>query len=135
MWARAVSFLAPLTSCGEVDSWVASHKLSYLAVPKYVSQGMHTHKDLSYRFLVMPCFGEDIEKKFVQAGRQFGIKTVCYLALRVVRRNLSSVFIYTIHQPDKQYAYDYYCLPYSGYFSGGGGEFSWLRSKLRNIYP
>ena len=85
MWTRAISFSAPLTSCGEVDSWVSSHKLSYLAVPKYISQGMHTHRGLPYRFLVMPCLGEDIEKKFVQAGRQFGVKTVCYLALRLVR--------------------------------------------------
>ena len=39
---------------------------------------------LKYRFMVMHRYGEDIEKKFTAAGRQFGMKTVCYLALRMV---------------------------------------------------
>ena len=97
MSAKAVLFPSPLAWCGEVDSWVASHNLSYLAVPKFISAGKHMYKGLSYRFLVMPYLGKDIEKKFVQAGRQFGMKTVCYLALRVVRKTLSLVYIY--HSP------------------------------------
>ena len=45
----------------------------------------HAHDGgLSYHFIVMPCFGEDIQKKFDQAGRQFGIETVFYLALRLL---------------------------------------------------
>ena len=40
--------------------------------------------EVRYRFMVMERFGEDVEKKFCKAGRQFGVKTVCYLALRLV---------------------------------------------------
>ena len=36
--------------------------------------------------MVMDRFGEDIEKKFVAAGRKFSIGTVCYLALQLVRK-------------------------------------------------
>ena len=67
-----------------VTSWISSHGLSYLPIPKYIAQGQHYHAGLSYRFLVMNCFGEDIEKKFNQCKRKFGIKTVCHLALRIV---------------------------------------------------
>ena len=70
--------------CTVVNDWVKSHKLAYLAIPKFISQGRHQHGGLSYRFLVMHCFGEDVEKKFNQCGRQFSIKTVCHLALRIV---------------------------------------------------
>lgn len=72
----------------EVDSWVSTHNLSYLAIPKYISQGKHTHRERDYRFLVMQCFGEDIDKKFKQFGRPFGVKTVCHLALRLVRYDI-----------------------------------------------
>ena len=67
-----------------VTSWVSSHKLAYLPIPKHVAHGLHCHAGLDYRFLVMDCFGEDVEKKFNQAGRRFGSKTVCHLALRIV---------------------------------------------------
>lgn len=33
----------------------------------------------------MERFGDDIGKLFSQAGNKFGLKTVCYLALRIVR--------------------------------------------------
>lgn len=59
--------------------------MKYLPVPCYVGSGIHTHSATKYRFLVMPRCGEDVEKKFCLAGRRFGLKTVCYLALRVVR--------------------------------------------------
>ena len=32
----------------------------------------------------MERFGEDVEKKFITAGRRFSLKTVCYLALQLV---------------------------------------------------
>ncbi len=53
-------------------------------MPEYVAAGDHTYSDRKYRFMVMHQYGEDIEKKFTAAGRQFGMKTVCYLALRLV---------------------------------------------------
>ena len=72
------------TSGSPVSSWVSSHKLAYLPIPQYMAQGRHCHAGLDYRFLVMDCFGDDVEKKFNQCGRRFGSKTVCHLAIRIV---------------------------------------------------
>ena len=69
-----------------VNDWIKSKKLNYLAIPKYISSGAHTRGKVEYRFMVIERFGEDIEKLFCNAGRQFGMKTVCYLALRLVRK-------------------------------------------------
>ena len=69
-----------------VKLWVKEHSLEYLPIPSYVGSGGHTHLGTEYRFMVMQRFGEDIERKFESAGRHFGLKTVCYLALRMVSR-------------------------------------------------
>ena len=53
-------------------------------MPEFIAAGEHMFSGLRYRFMVMHRYGEDIEKKFTAAGRQFGMKTVCYLALRLV---------------------------------------------------
>ena len=58
--------------------------LEYLSVPKFVSAGTHTRDKTEYRFMVMERFGDDIEKLFCSCGRLFNLKTVCYLALRLV---------------------------------------------------
>lgn len=79
-----INILVFLHLCCVVDKWIKDHRLSYLAIPEFISQGQHRHGSLSYRFLVMRCFGEDVEKKFNQNGRKFQIKTVCHLALRIV---------------------------------------------------
>ena len=63
--------------------------MRYLAIPKYISSGIHSSKEMQYRFMVMERFGEDVEKKFCAARRQFGMKTVCHLALRLVSHFLS----------------------------------------------
>ena len=78
--------------CSSVSSWVSSHKLPYLPIPRHVAQGRHGHAGVDYRFLVMDCFGEDVEKKFNQCGRRFGSKTVCHLAIRIVSPVTCSVF-------------------------------------------
>ena len=57
---------------------------------------------MKYRFMVMEQFGEDIEKKFNQAGRRFGMKSVCHLALRLVSRTSFvkiTGYVMTSHSP------------------------------------
>ena len=53
-------------------------------MPKYIGSGAHERGKVKYRFMVMERFGEDVEKLFCAAGRKFQMKTVCYLALRIV---------------------------------------------------
>ena len=67
-----------------VNDWVKSCNLKYLAIPEYIDCGLHESSSSQYRFLVMERFGDDIGKLFEEAGSKFGVKTVCYLALRIV---------------------------------------------------
>ena len=67
-----------------VDGWVKGRKILYLPIPKYIGSGAHESQGFKYRFMVMERFGDDIEKLFNAAGRKFEIKTVCYLAIRLV---------------------------------------------------
>lgn len=71
-------------NCSTVREWVKGQKLPFLAVPEFIASGSHQHDGMEYRFMVMQRFGTDIEKLFTAAGRRFGVKTVCYLALRLV---------------------------------------------------
>ena len=67
-----------------MNDWVKSHDLKYLAIPQLIDWGKHKTSSSHYRFLVMERFGDNIGKLFEEAGSKFGVKTVCYLALRMV---------------------------------------------------
>ena len=71
-------------NCLPVDDWVKKEGLTYLGVPKYIASGSHTHDSMQYRFMVMERYGNDLQKSFVERGRKFSVKTICYLALRLV---------------------------------------------------
>ena len=43
--------------------------------------------------MVMERFGDDVEKLFCAANRKFGLKTVCYLALRIVSRIARTLYL------------------------------------------
>ncbi|XP_064403062.1 serine/threonine-protein kinase VRK1-like isoform X2 [Halichondria panicea] len=79
-----LSFYRRVAKRDIISDWCQSHDLAHLSVPEFVAAGDHTYSDRKYRFMVMHQYGEDIEKKFTAAGRQFGMKTVCYLALRLL---------------------------------------------------
>lgn len=82
-----LSFYRRAAKPDAIDTWIKTSKLSYLPIPMYISSGAHEKGSVKYRFMVMERFGEDIEKLFCNAGRRFGMKTVCYLALRLVSYN------------------------------------------------
>lgn len=67
-----------------VESWKKKHGLKHLGVPRYVASGSHVNGSNRYRFLIMDQFGDDLEKKFTEHGRKFGMKTACSLAVQLV---------------------------------------------------
>lgn len=67
-----------------INSWLQSHKLKYLGVPRFIAGGQHDYKGTSYRFLVMERFSTDLQKIFEAAGKQFSKQTVFALALRML---------------------------------------------------
>ncbi|KAG9336673.1 hypothetical protein JZ751_003021 [Albula glossodonta] len=67
-----------------IHSWIKSHKLKYLGVPKYWGSGLHEKAGKRYRFMVMDRFGTDLQKVFEQHGKRFPRKLVLQLGLRLL---------------------------------------------------
>ncbi|KAF5900792.1 serine/threonine-protein kinase VRK1, partial [Clarias magur] len=67
-----------------ISTWIKSHRLKYLGVPKYWGSGLHEKGGQRYRFMVMDRFGTDLQKLFEQGGKIFPRKLVLQLGLRLL---------------------------------------------------
>lgn len=67
-----------------VDAWVAKNGVKALGMPYYVGGGSHFYNGERYRFLVLPRFGQDIQKLFLKHRRRFHTKTAFTLASYIV---------------------------------------------------
>uniref|UniRef100_A0A671XGD3 VRK serine/threonine kinase 1 n=1 Tax=Sparus aurata TaxID=8175 RepID=A0A671XGD3_SPAAU len=67
-----------------IQSWIKSHKLGNLGVPRYWGSGQHDRGGKRYRFMVIDRLGTDLQKKFEECGRRFPRKLVLQLGLRLV---------------------------------------------------
>ncbi|KAG5671453.1 hypothetical protein PVAND_001649 [Polypedilum vanderplanki] len=60
----------------DIDAFAKSKKLSYIGMPYLVGSGSEEIEGLKHRFLVMPRYGTDIWKIFLQQNRKFPLHTV-----------------------------------------------------------
>lgn len=67
-----------------IQSWMRSHKLKNLGVPRYWGSGLHDKGGKKYRFMVIDRLGSDLQKKFEECGRRFSRKVVLQLGLRLL---------------------------------------------------
>ncbi|XP_034419575.1 serine/threonine-protein kinase VRK1 isoform X3 [Cyclopterus lumpus] len=67
-----------------IQSWMKSHKLKTLGVPRYWGSGLHERGGKRYRFMVIDRLGTDLQKKFEECGRRFPRKLVLQLGLRLL---------------------------------------------------
>ncbi|KAM8915783.1 serine/threonine-protein kinase VRK1 isoform 1-T3 [Spinachia spinachia] len=67
-----------------IQSWMKSHKLTALGVPRYWGSGLHERGGKRYRFMVIDRLGIDLQKKFEECGRRFPRKLVLQLGLRLL---------------------------------------------------
>ncbi|XP_036928498.1 serine/threonine-protein kinase VRK1 [Acanthopagrus latus] len=67
-----------------IQSWIKSHKLGNLGVPRYWGSGLHDRGGKRYRFMVIDRLGTDLQKKFEECGRRFPRKLVLQLGLRLL---------------------------------------------------
>jgi len=72
---------------------VKEQKLEYLAVPKFISSGLHDFSRKKFRFMVMERFGTDLHSCFQGCGR-FCEDSVCYLAQRLVGGSLRVLWVW-----------------------------------------
>ncbi|XP_059209913.1 serine/threonine-protein kinase VRK1 isoform X2 [Centropristis striata] len=67
-----------------IQSWMKSHKLKHLGVPRYWGSGLHERGERRYRFMVIDRLGTDLQKKFEECGKRFPRKLVLQLGLRLL---------------------------------------------------
>lgn len=67
-----------------IDSWVAKNEMNALGMPYFVGAGSHVYKGEHYRFLIIPRFGQDLQKVFIEKKKKFHIKTALTLASYVI---------------------------------------------------
>ncbi|XP_034531357.1 serine/threonine-protein kinase VRK1 [Notolabrus celidotus] len=67
-----------------IQSWMKSHKLKSLGVPKYWGSGLHERGGKRYRFMVIDRLNTDLQKKFEESGRRFPRKLVLQLGIRLL---------------------------------------------------
>ncbi|XP_026162712.1 serine/threonine-protein kinase VRK1 [Mastacembelus armatus] len=67
-----------------IQSWVKSHKLKNLGVPRYWGSGLHEKEGKRYRFMVIDRLGTDLQKKLEECGKRFPRKLVLQLGLRLL---------------------------------------------------
>jgi vaccinia related kinase len=68
----------------DIDAFKQSNKLPYLGMPYLVGNGSEEIEGLKHRFLVMPRYGTDIWKLFLQHNRQFPLHTVYRLGWQLI---------------------------------------------------
>ncbi|KAK9882964.1 hypothetical protein WA026_001181 [Henosepilachna vigintioctopunctata] len=68
----------------DVDEFKNKKKLQTFGMPTYIGSGSHEHKNEKYRFLVMPRFGTDIWKLFLENGNTLPSSTVFKLGVHVL---------------------------------------------------
>uniref|UniRef100_H3CLR5 VRK serine/threonine kinase 1 n=1 Tax=Tetraodon nigroviridis TaxID=99883 RepID=H3CLR5_TETNG len=76
-----------------INTWIKSHKLKHLGVPRYWGSGLHEKGGKRYRFMVIDRLGTDLQKKFEECGRKFPRKLVLQLGLRLILHVYSFIHI------------------------------------------
>lgn len=60
----------------EIDKFAKDNKMKYLGMPCLIGNGSQEVEELRHRFLVMPRYGRDIWKIFIEQNRRFPLHTV-----------------------------------------------------------
>nr|XP_020471375.1 serine/threonine-protein kinase VRK1 isoform X1 [Monopterus albus] len=68
----------------QIQSWMKSHKMKSLGIPRHWGSGLHEKGGKSYRFMVIDRLGTDLQKKFEECGKRFPRKLVLQLGLRLL---------------------------------------------------
>lgn len=82
----------------KIEKFKNDHKLKALGMPEYIASGSHEIEETKHRFLVLPRYGSDIWKLFLENNNLFPLHTVYRLGWQLV-----STFIY-------KYKFDFHLI-------------------------
>ena len=68
-----------------IQEFKSQKDFAHLGVPHFVASGSFTYRKRKYRFLVLPRYGNDLDKMSDFCGGAFDKKTAVHIAIQVVR--------------------------------------------------
>ncbi|XP_059620740.1 nucleosomal histone kinase 1-like [Phlebotomus argentipes] len=72
------------TKTADIEAFKKARKLKNLGMPYLLGRGSHELQGEKHRFVVMPRYGSDIWKIFINNGRQIPLHTVYRLAIQMI---------------------------------------------------
>lgn len=68
----------------DIDAFKKDNKLKHLGMPIFIGSGSQDIDNMKHRFLVMPRYGRDIWKIFLEQNRKFPLHTVYRLGIQLI---------------------------------------------------
>jgi vaccinia related kinase len=68
----------------DIDNFAKKSKLKVLGIPKFISAGIHVYNGKELRYLIMPRFGRDLQKLFVENGTKFNKELISQIATKML---------------------------------------------------
>lgn len=68
-----------------INLYKKDNKLKALGMPVFIGTGTHEIQQIKHRFVVLPRYGSDIWKIFLEKNREFPLHTVFRLGWQLVR--------------------------------------------------
>jgi len=68
----------------DIDKFGKDNKIKQLGMPIFIGSGSHEIEGMKHRFLVMPRYGQDIWKIFLEQNRSFPLHTVYRIGWQIV---------------------------------------------------
>lgn len=68
----------------DIDKFAKDNKIKSIGMPTFIGSGSHDIEDVKHRFLVMPRYGKDIWKIFLEQNRKFPLHTVYRIGWQII---------------------------------------------------
>lgn len=68
----------------DIDKFAKDNKIKSIGMPSFIGSGSHDIEDVKHRFLVMPRYGKDIWKIFLEQNRKFPLHTVYRIGWQMI---------------------------------------------------
>jgi len=79
-----MNFYLRVGKAESINEWKTKRKIKSLGMPEMIGFGSHKVNGEKFRFLVLPRYGESIQKLFVKRSKFFHIKTALTLACHIL---------------------------------------------------
>lgn len=79
-----VNFYMRVCKPDHIDQFCKQRKIAKVGIPKFMTQGIHTYNGNDLRYLIMPRFGRDLHKLFLENGSLFNREFCAQIAHKML---------------------------------------------------